>query len=46
MLAQRLILSENEKKAEIYFKKLMKECINSNLGVFYDKIHIMAGYFG
>jgi phosphatidylinositol 3-kinase len=46
MLAQRLILNENEKKAEIYFKKLMKECINSNLGVIYDKIHVMAGYFG
>lgn len=46
MLAQRLILNENEKKAEIYFKKLMKECINSNLGVIYDKVHIIAGYFG
>lgn len=46
LLAQRLILNENEKKAEIYFKKLMKECINSNLGVLYDKVHIIAGYFG
>lgn len=43
--AEKFIHSENEKKAERYFKQMTERSVGSIMGGVHDTIHIIAGIF-
>lgn len=44
-LAQKFILGDDDKKAEQFFLRLIKESVSARLSSFNDEIHIIACYF-